>query len=301
MLLVDGNHLASRSRHSKSKHLSTSAGTPSAVVYGFFSGLAWAKSVLKLPSQQIVVFWDGGRSQKRMQLYPGYKAGRVSDNPTPEEIADRQSYYAQNDAIAQALPALGVRSVKAPHVEADDLISIYAHMYAGIGRDVVIFTGDKDMHQCASERVSIFDPQKELQNFQELRDQWVLLDLSDIVRLKSLAGDSSDAIDGVPSIGPVRAKQLLPFWDDIFKDTEIPPLGGVAKLLQVAREHRDVISRNEQIIRLPKVWSQSFYTLEQAQCVQEQLKNIPQRNTAEFIKFCKKWEMTTLIERIDQW
>jgi DNA polymerase-1 len=251
--------------------------------------------------QQVIVFWDGGRSKHRMAIYPGYKAGRVSETPTPEEIADRQSYYAQNDAISQALPALGIRSVRVSHVEADDLISIYANMYAGLGRDVVIFTGDKDMHQCASSRVSIFDPQKELQNFQELSLQWVLLDLLDIVRLKAMAGDASDAIDGVPSIGQVRAKQLLPFWDDIFSDTPIPPLGGVAKLIKTAREHREVIKRNEKIIRLPKVWAESFYGLEEATAVQGQLQSVPQRNTAEFIRFCKQWEMTTLLERIDQW
>ncbi len=301
MLLVDGNHLASRSRHAKSKHLCTSGGKPSAVVYGFFSGLAWVKNQLGMSPQQVIVFWDGGRSRKRMELYPDYKAGRTSANPTPEELADQAAYYSQIEEVASALPLLGIRSASAKHVEADDLISIYAKTYADTGRHVVIFSGDKDLQQCASEKVSIFDPQKELLNFQQLKDNWVLSDLSDIVRLKSLAGDPSDAITGVPSIGPVRAMQLLPFWNDIFLDTPVDTLGSVAKYLLKAREHKEVILRNVKIIRLPRTWAESFYELQDAMRIQEQLTQFPQRNTAEFIKFCKKWEMTTLIERVDQW
>lgn len=304
MILVDGNHLASRNRHAKTKRLTTAHGTPSGVCYGFFNGLSFVRSTLAALSSQIVVFWDGGRSEVRKSLYPKYKSGRKSETPTLEEKAEEASYYAQLDAIADVLPNLGMRSIKCRGVEADDLISIYAKFYADLGRNVVIFTGDHDLWQCANQHVSIFDPKDSLLNFEQIKAKSVLCSCEDIVRLKALAGDSSDAIDGVPKIGDVRARALLPFWDEIFSDEPLilpETLGKLYKYYLLAREHRDVIFRNEAIVRLPKSWDESFYDLEVARSVSAQMSSIPPRNTIKFIEFCKRWELNSLLERIDQW
>lgn len=301
MLLVDGNHLASRNRHAKTKRLCTSSGTPSGVVYGFFNGLSWARHTLGVLTSQIVVCWDGGRAAKRKLLYPGYKAGRTSDNPTPEEIAETQSYYSQIDAIICGLPHLGIRQVKVRHVEADDLLSIYASTYEALGRDVYIFTGDHDLRQCVTKKVHIFDPADEKINLAGVLEKSLLSEVTDLVRIKALAGDKSDAIKGVPGIGEVRARQLLPLWDEIFSETPAEKFGKVAKYLIAAREHKDVVLRNFAIIKLPKNWAESFYGEEEVQQAVSQLTFQQQKNTAEFIRFCRSWELTTLIERLDQW
>lgn len=304
MLLVDGNHLSSRNRHAKTKRLTTAHGTPSGVCYGFFNGLAFVRSTLSVLPSQIVVFWDGGRSEVRKSLYPKYKSGRKSENPTPEEIAEERNYYEQLEAINAVLPSLGIRSVKCRGVEADDLISIYAKFYSELGRRVVILTGDHDLWQCANQHVSIFDPKDSLLNFEDIKAKSVLCSCDDIVRLKAMAGDASDAIDGVPKIGDVRARALLPYWNEIFSDQPIvlpETLGKLHKYYLLAREHRDVIFRNEAIVRLPKSWEESFYDLGVVRSVSAQMLTVPTRNTIKFIEFCKRWELNSLLERIDQW
>lgn len=300
MLLVDGNHLASRNRYAKTRDLRTSAGVPSGVVYGFFNSLSWVKYTLGVDPSRILVFFDGGRARKRLLIYPDYKSGRTVENPTPEEQAESQAYFSQLDSIQTGLGLLGIRAVKCRYVEADDLISIYASVYEGIGRQVVIFSGDKDLHQCVSAQVSVFDPVDELLSVDKVLEKWQVRTVDDILRMKCLTGDKSDAIKGVDKVGEVRARAILPFWDLLFTDDPLPP-DKIAKYIAMARESRDTIRRNELLMRLPKHWTDSHYGMVEAETVTEQLRKPIVRDTSAFIQFCKSWELSTFLERLDRW
>ena len=66
-------------------------------IFGFLKGISWCRYQTKIPLFQTVVFWDGGRAEERMSLYPDYKGGRSM------EKEDREDYYRQIDVIRELM------------------------------------------------------------------------------------------------------------------------------------------------------------------------------------------------------
>ena len=101
---------------------------------------------------------SGGRSSTirredlPQRLYPEYKAHRP---PAPEDLVP------QFPLVREATKAFGVPCIELPGYEADDLIAAYACHVRERG-EVVIVSSDKDLMQLVGERVSMFDPMKNI-------------------------------------------------------------------------------------------------------------------------------------------
>jgi len=303
-LLVDANHLASRCRHAGTgQQLTTGDGRRSGVVFGTLRSLSYSRNLLKLSDSQIICCWDYGRAAGRLDLFPDYKSGRRPENPTEEEIAEQRSYYEQLDALLVGLRTLGIRSVRVSGCEADDLIAVFAHMYASAGHDVVVHSGDFDLHQLVSSRVKILHPEKGLLSEEQILELWELPDKGLMPIVKAMTGDRSDAIPGAKGIGKKRARLIAPFQYLLFTDC-LQPEGvpdATWRWIEKARAYSDIILRNLRLMTLPRTWAESFYTPEQAKEAVQQMQDRPKRDFRAFVDFCREWELTSVLDNLHHW
>lgn len=306
LLLVDGNNLAARCFHAMPEMASDEGRT--GAIYGFIKGLSWCRYQTKIPLFQTVVLWDGGHSERRKHIYPDYKGGRSM------EKEDRKDYYRQIDAIREILYCSGCRQVKVGGVEADDLISIFCGFLKKQHDSTVIYSADGDFHQLYCQSVMIFDPKKEMLGDPDFRAKWNV-PLNKIVLKKALVGDSSDNIKGVPQIGEKRASIVCAYLG-IRYDKATPSDPGHSyrvfverddygekdgKWVEHAMEHKRLINRNIELMRLPRRWEESHYSDEQALDAMEQWLTKPKKNRRKFIELLGRYEMDSILENLANW
>ena len=178
--------------------LTTSQGVPTGAVLGVLNMLN--KLLKDEDPELIVVVLDAPGRTFRDDLFEEYKAHRP---PMPDDLRS------QIAPLIEAIPALGLPMLRIEGVEADDVIGTLAERAASSGLEVVISTGDKDMAQLVSDRITcvntMFDTKLDRAGvkakFDVLPEQ--------IVDYLALVGDSSDNIPGVPKVGPKTAAKWL--------------------------------------------------------------------------------------------
>jgi 5'-3' exonuclease len=168
---------------------------------------------------KVVVFWDGeGSSNSRKIIYPRYKENR---NQETNEFKVT-SFNTQKERIKQYLEEMFIRQVNIENNEADDLIAYYCQISEN--EQITIFSGDRDLTQLISDRVSIYSP-----NTKKLYKQGDNIKMYDIevphhnVKIcKILMGDKSDNIDGIYYLGEKTLVKLFPeLLDRPLKITDI--------------------------------------------------------------------------------
>ena len=110
--------------------------------------------------------------------------------------------------IKGILRDLGVSQVFQPGFEADDIIATLVQDLEG---DKLIVTNDKDLFQLIDFDVHILKPVKKGYDIitSEVFEEENEYSPSELVYVRSLAGDSSDNIQGVKGIGPKNALALF--------------------------------------------------------------------------------------------
>jgi DNA polymerase-1 len=226
LILVDGSSYLYRAFHALPP-LINSRGEPTGAVYGVANMLR--KLLADYRPRRIAVVFDAKGRTFRDDLYEQYKANRP---PMPEEL------QAQVGPLHELVEAMGLPLLSVPGVEADDVIGTLAVQAAAEGIPVVISTGDKDMAQLVSDRISlintmtgtVLDPAGVVAKFGVPPER--------IVDLLALMGDTSDNIPGIPKVGPKTAAKWL---------SEYGPLDAVlahadeikGKVGESLREHRE--------------------------------------------------------------
>ena len=151
------------------------------------------------PEHFAVVFDAPGRTF-RDDWYPEYKANRT---PMPDDLAR------QIAPLHELIRAYGWPLIMVEGVEADDVIGTLARRAEEQGLDVVISTGDKDLAQLITPRVTLvntmsnekLDMQTVVAKFGVRADQ--------VLDLLTLTGDSVDNVPGVDKVGPKTAAKWL--------------------------------------------------------------------------------------------
>jgi len=292
-LLADGNHLASRCRHAKVNELMTKDGRSSGVIFGFLRGLSHAGNQVGVSPDDITVVWDGGHSQGRKDIYPAYKANRTPTNPTEEEKAEWNSFVSQMEALREGLPLLGIHQVRVLGCEADDIISVLAHLIQEDGDVVWVFSSDKDFHQIISPSCRIFDAYRDKLDVETVCSYWNVEHAAEIVFVRAIVGNESDNIAGIDGIGPKRAANAVRDW--LRPDVELTP--GELKYRNLAKHEKwSIVERNLKLMRLPRTWDESFYTREQGIDMLRQATVFIKEDPMAFARFCKEWELESFIE-----
>ena len=203
LLLVDGNALFYRAYFAFPKELTTPDGQPSGASFGFTRILLAA--IRNLKPTHVMVCFDTKGGTFRDALYDGYKATRAA---MPDDL------LSQVPAIWELVDTLEAPRYTLEGFEADDLIGTLARQ-AETHPDlqVTILSGDQDLLQLVTDRVSVYSPaigfQKAMLYTPATVQEKYGFSPIQMIDYKALRGDASDNIPGVPGIGEVTAKQLL--------------------------------------------------------------------------------------------
>lgn len=197
-------------------NLATKNGTPTGGVFGFAT---MALEVIKrLKPDYVAVAWDKPKTniRKRLAIYPEYKAGR---KPAPAD------FYEQIPVLHQLLDTFGWPLYELDDYEADDIMGALAVQASEAGLETLLVTSDMDMLQLVNDNVHVYALKTGLSNIELYSpasfEAKYGIHVDQFLDLKSLKGDSSDNIPGVPGIGEKGAVELLKTYgtlDEIYEN-----------------------------------------------------------------------------------
>ncbi len=203
LAIIDGKSVFYRGYYAM-PGLSTKDGTPTGGVYGF---AAMALELIKrLKPDYVCVAWDKPKTniRKRLAVYPDYKAGR---KPAPPD------FYAQIPILHELLRAFNWPLYELDDYEADDIMCGLAKKASAVGIETMLITSDLDSLQCVGPLTHVYALKKGLTNIErfdiEAFEAKYGIGVDQFLDLKSLKGDGSDNIPGVPGIGEKTAIDLL--------------------------------------------------------------------------------------------
>lgn len=242
VILLDGHSLAFRAFFALPETLVTASGQVTNAVFGFTSMLI--KLIADERPAGVLVCFDKGAPQFRLDKYKEYKAGRAE---TPEHF--RQ----QMPLIREVLGALKIPMVELEGYEADDLLATITKRCRDHGDQVIVVTGDRDIIQLVRDGVEVIMTRRGISDVIRYNEptvaerygvtpaQWL-----DFVALK---GEAADNLPGVPGVGDKTAAQLVVKYGDIEQviahASELTP-----KLRESVKAHADQVRINKDLGRL---------------------------------------------------
>ncbi len=214
-VIIDGKSVFYRGYYAM-PNLATKNGTPTGGVFGFAT---MALEVIKrLKPDYVAVAWDKPKTniRKRLAIYPEYKAGR---KPAPAD------FYEQIPVLHQLLDTFGWPLYELDDYEADDIMGALAVQASEAGLETLLVTSDMDMLQLVNDNVHVYALKTGLSNIELYSpasfEAKYGIHVDQFLDLKSLKGDSSDNIPGVPGIGEKGAVELLKTYgtlDEIYEN-----------------------------------------------------------------------------------
>tara|TARA_A200000159_G_C7336059_1_gene345125 strand:- start:1989 stop:2816 length:828 start_codon:yes stop_codon:yes gene_type:complete len=186
VLLLDANNLIYRARYSAKYAREGDA----AIVYSFFRSL---RPLVEKFNPDICYFVRDGAPSDRMEILPDYKQNRVREHD--------DNFFSQKRSIENIVdsffPIVVCRDL---NLEADDLIA-YLVLEKHLKDNCIVVSSDTDFIQLLQEHENceLYNPiTKKMREAPEY----------DYLTWKSLRGDSSDNIPGIPKVGDKTAAKL---------------------------------------------------------------------------------------------
>ena len=193
-IIFDGHNLAYRvinALRNIPDQLTDEDGRSTALVFGFLRSLASFKK--RFEKAHLYVVWDGSK-QRRVKMFPDYKAGRPEHNPDT---------YSEMARLQTLLPLFGISQVHNPDEETDDIIACLLKNKLS-GKHNLIVSTDRDFLQLVtytdlllvpkqgSRPETLYDPDKVVAEYG--------VPPRLMVHLRALSGDTSDNLPGVPRV-----------------------------------------------------------------------------------------------------
>ncbi|MDE5057384.1 DNA polymerase I, partial [Wolbachia endosymbiont of Drosophila bocki] len=260
-------------------HLITTTGMPIGGVYGFLN------MVLKYiaHSDYLTIALDAGKKNFRHNLYPEYKANRVTP---PEDLTP------QFTILREAVEAFNLSYEEIEGYEADDIIATLAAKYAN-HQDfkVVVVSSDKDLFQLLNHNILIFDPIKNIYIDEKRVVEKFGVNSHKLLDLFSLTGDASDNIPGVPGIGPKTATKLLDEFDSLNNIIENIDNIERTRIRNILTEHKEKALISRELLSL---------------CEKVDLQHdiakyeVHSPNMEKLLSFLKKYEFNSLIGKVEK-
>jgi len=219
LLAIDGNSILNRAFFGI-KVLTTKDGQYTNGIYGFLNILH--KLEADIQPDAVAVAFDMKAKTFRHEMYSEYKGNRKG---MPEELAS------QMPILKDILANLGYVMVSQEGWEADDILGTLAKAATEKGHQCFIATGDRDSLQLVNDSVnvvlattSVGKSRNVLMDKEAVKEKYSL-DVSQLIDLKALMGDTSDNIPGVKGVGEKTAVSLLQKFgtlDAIYENIEDP-------------------------------------------------------------------------------
>jgi len=180
-----------------------SKGRNTSVPFGFTNTLL--EVLQKQKPTHIGVAFDTSAPTFRDEMFEDYKANRQE---TPEDIR-----YG-TPIIKDILKGFNIPILEIDGFEADDLIGTLAIQAAKKGFKVYMMTPDKDFGQIVGENIWLYKPafmgnSVDILGEKEVCEKWDIENVSQVVDMLGLQGDTADNIPGIPGFGPKTAAALL--------------------------------------------------------------------------------------------
>ena len=232
LTIIDGKSVFYRGYYAMG-HLSLPDGTPTGGVFGFATMLI--EIIEKLQPEYIAVAWDKPKTniRRRREIYADYKGNR---KPAPDD------FYAQIPYLMELLEAFHIPLYEFDDYEADDIIGTLARKADAQNVRVEIISGDLDMLQIVDNDIHMYQLKRGFSDVQKFDiaaiEEKYGLKKSQFLDLKSLKGDSSDNIPGVPGIGEKGAVKLLQEYetlDNLYEHVDEIP-GATSQKLKDGKE-----------------------------------------------------------------
>ena len=199
LMVLDGNSLVNRAFFGI-KLLTTKDGRYTNAIFGFQNILL--NLLTAHQPDAVAIAWDERAPTFRHEAYDGYKATR---HGMPEELAQ------QMPVLKELLNDLGFVQVSKAGWEADDILGTLAAACEAQGGTTLLATGDRDSLQLVDDATTVLlATNKETipMDPAAIREKYGV-DPAQLIDVKSLMGDSSDNIPGVPGIGEKTALALV--------------------------------------------------------------------------------------------
>lgn len=203
LLLVDAPYLLYRAFFGLPDSIKGSAGKPVNALLGSVNTILAV--ALEESARATICCMGPDAAPYRTALYPPYHAHR------PPMPADLRWQWDRAPALYEAMGWAGAYD---PELEADDLLGAYARLEEDAGGEAIILTGDRDLFQCATDKVRVallggrgkkgperIDPD-------EVRRRYNV-DPEQVPDFIALRGDPSDGLPGAKGIGEKRAAEIL--------------------------------------------------------------------------------------------
>lgn len=186
-----------------------SKGINTSVPFGFTNTLL--EVLTKQKPTHIGVAFDTSAKTFRDEIYKEYKANRQE---TPEDIR----YGVPK--VKEIIRGFNIPVIELDGYEADDIIGTLAKEAEKHGFEVFMMTPDKDFGQLVTEHIHLYKPAYmgnavDIMGPKEICAKWDIENVSQVIEILGLQGDSSDNIPGIPGFGPKTAAELIKKYGSI--------------------------------------------------------------------------------------
>ena len=187
----------------------TSKGKNTNAQFGFTNTLFDLLSKEK-PTHLAVAF-DTWAPTERHSDFEAYKANRQE---APEDL------LVSIPDIKKIIEGFNLPVVECDGYEADDIIGALAQEAEKEGYEVFMVTPDKDFGQLVTDKIKIYKPgyqggKNEIMGVKEVCEKWGIKNVSQVIDILALMGDSVDNIPGIAGIGEKTASKLLSQYETI--------------------------------------------------------------------------------------
>lgn len=272
ILIIDSNNLVHRTwwtAKNQSRRQGIEDTEKIARLHIYFTLNAIFSYVNKFKPTKIICVWDEKQDYQRnirKEQLDGYKGNRSSDS-TPHH---------QNDRIKEMLSCLGIISIFPREREADDIVAYICKTFEG---EKVIVSVDRDFLQLVDENTILYDAIRKreftLDTFTEdtgyTKTEWL--------NAKCLLGDKSDNVPGIPGFGKAKVRK----WLD--------------GKLTLTDEQEEIFTKNMTVFDLQEVMHHET----EREYYQQQLDNVEIIRWAEFVTYCKEYELNNILKKKELW
>ena len=182
----------------------------------------------------VCVAFDVHAPTFRHEGYAEYKAGR---SPMPDDMRP------QVPEIRALLNEMHIPIVELAGYEADDMAGTISAIGEREGFETIIVTGDRDSYQLAGPNTTVMYTKKGISETELITPDWIReqfgLRPEQLIDVKSMAGDTSDNIPGIPGIGEKTAVKLIAQYGDLETTLAQGPAGQKGKLAERLRDNAE--------------------------------------------------------------